>query len=88
MKVLDRLPIAKEHFRLNVHGEPLKLRPYQIIIQFGISPYRPWDPQSPVIPALFDSGNNHITPARKKIKNTNPTRQRGFPSIPLAGASG
>jgi hypothetical protein len=29
-----------------------------------------------------------ITPARKKVKNTNPTRQRGFPSIPLAGASG
>src|SRR5262249_16957916 len=60
MRVLDRLPIAKEHSLLSVHGEPLRLRPFQIIVQVSISPYRPWDPQSPVIPALFDSGNNHI----------------------------
>jgi hypothetical protein len=59
MKVLDRLPIAEEHFLLNVHGERLRLRPFQIIMQVSISPFRPWDSRTPVIPALFDSGNNH-----------------------------
>jgi hypothetical protein len=59
MKVLDRLPIAEAHFLLNVHGEPLRLRPFQIIIQVSISPFRPWDSRAPIIPALLDSGNNH-----------------------------
>src|SRR5438067_2267445 len=59
MKVLDRLPIADEHFLLNVHGEPLRLRPFLIIIQVSISPFRQWDSRTPVIPALLDSGNNH-----------------------------
>ena len=59
MKVLDRLPIAEEQFLLNVHGEPLRLRPFQILIQVSISPFGPWDSRTPVIPALFDSGNKH-----------------------------
>ena len=59
MKILDRLPITAEHLILTVHGEPLKLRPHQIIIQISISPFHRQDPRTPVIPALLDSGNNH-----------------------------
>jgi hypothetical protein len=40
------------------------------------------------LPDFREVPDGFITPARKKVKNTNPTRQRGFPSIPLAGASG
>jgi hypothetical protein len=59
MKILDRLPITAEHLMLTVHGEPLKLRPHQIIIEISISPFQRQDPRTPVIPALLDSGNNH-----------------------------
>ena len=41
-----------------------------------------------LVEALREFRRRYITPARKKVKNTNPTRQRGFPSISLAGASG
>ena len=29
MKILDRLPYVDEYDRLNIHGEVLKLRPFQ-----------------------------------------------------------
>ncbi len=59
MTILRRLPIAESPSLLGVDGERLKLRPYQIVIQVSVSPYREWDSRTPIIPALIDSGMNH-----------------------------
>jgi len=59
MKILDRLPIAEDHFLLDVHGEHLRLRPFQIVIQVSVSTFRDWDLRTPIFPALIDTGNNH-----------------------------
>jgi hypothetical protein len=59
MTILKRLPIAEEPSLLGVHGAQLKLRPYQIIIQVSVSPFRDWDSRAPIIPALIDTGLNH-----------------------------
>jgi hypothetical protein len=59
MTILKRLPIGENPALLNIHGAQLKLRPYQIIIRVSVSPFREWDPRSPIIPALVDTGLNH-----------------------------
>jgi hypothetical protein len=59
MKILDRLPISGEHLLLELRGEPLRLKPYQIIIHVSISSLRTWDARTPIIPALLDTGLNH-----------------------------
>jgi hypothetical protein len=58
MKILDRLPIANEHRLIDVRGEPVKLRPYQIVIRVSILNVQEWDPRAPNFPALLDTGNN------------------------------
>jgi hypothetical protein len=37
MRILDRLPVDGEHYRLEIHGESLKIRPFQIIVQISVS---------------------------------------------------
>src|SRR5438105_1945713 len=59
MKILDRLPVSDEHFLLDVRGQPLRIKPYQIIIQVSISNLRTWDARTPIVPALLDTGLNH-----------------------------
>jgi hypothetical protein len=59
MKILDRLPVDDEHDRLDIHGEALRIRPFQIIVQVSISDRSRWDARTPIIPALLDTGNNH-----------------------------
>jgi len=59
MKVFDRLPVVEEHFHLDIHGERLRIRPFQIIVQVSISDVLTWDPRTPIIPALLDTGLNH-----------------------------
>ena len=59
MRILDRLPISDEHFTLDVSAEPLRLKPYQIVVQVSISNLRTWDARVPIIPALLDTGLNH-----------------------------
>ncbi len=59
MKILDRLPIAHQHYQYNFRGESSAIKPYQIIIQVSISDHATWDPRIPVFPALLDTGNNH-----------------------------
>jgi hypothetical protein len=58
MKILDRLPIAEEHFFTDVRGELLRLRPYQMIVRVSVSTSREWDLRAPNFPALIDTGNN------------------------------
>lgn len=59
MTILKRLPIAREPSLVSIHGDPLKLRPYQIVIQVSLSPFREFDSRVPIIPALIDTGLNH-----------------------------
>ena len=59
MKILDRLPVAHQHYQYNFRGESSAIKPYQIIIQVSISDHATWDPRIPVFPALLDTGNNH-----------------------------
>lgn len=58
MRILDRLPIARDHFQVDVLGKPVRLRPYQILIYVSVSPGPEWDPRTPIFPALIDTGNN------------------------------
>jgi hypothetical protein len=32
MKILDRLPFVPEHYELDIRGDLLRIRPFQIII--------------------------------------------------------
>lgn len=59
MKILDRLPVLDEHEQLDVHGEALKIRPFQIIVRVSLSGVWKWDAGAPIIPAVLDTGNNH-----------------------------
>jgi hypothetical protein len=59
MKILDRLPISDEHLLMDVPGGRFRAKPYQIIARISISDVPAWDPRSPSIPALIDTGNNH-----------------------------
>jgi hypothetical protein len=59
MKILDRLPVVDEHDRLNVHGEALRIRPFQVIVRVSFSEIAIWDARTPIIPVLLDTGNNH-----------------------------
>jgi len=59
MKILDRLPVLDTDHVSEIRGEPLKTRPFQIIVQVSLSDTPVWDPRTPIIPALLDTGNNH-----------------------------
>jgi hypothetical protein len=53
MKILDRLPVFDQHYELEVCGEPLKTRPFQIIVQVSIIAIYPEDGSSyPRLPLL------------------------------------
>jgi hypothetical protein len=54
MTILDRLPVNDEHYRLDVHGEPLRTRSFQIIVQVSISDVLTWDARTSTIPGVLD----------------------------------
>jgi hypothetical protein len=54
-----RLPVSDDHFFLDVPGGRFRAKPFQIIVKISISVFATWDPRSPIIPALIDTGNNH-----------------------------
>jgi hypothetical protein len=58
MRILDRLPIPKDHFLIDVRGEAVKLRPYQIVLRVSVTDGPVWDSRTPNFPALLDTGNN------------------------------
>ncbi len=59
MKILNRLPVCDKPFQSEVRGEPLKLKPFQIVIQVSVSDIPVWDARTSIVPALLDTGNNH-----------------------------
>jgi hypothetical protein len=59
MKILNRLPVAEKHYRLDCHGQNLEIKPYQIVLQVNISDDETWDARTPIFPALLDTGNHH-----------------------------
>ena len=84
MKILDRLPVVDEPDRLEIHGQALKVRPFQIIVRVSLSEIAIWDAQTPTIPALLDTGNNH----NFSIQENQLMRWAGLHprSLPLLGA--
>jgi hypothetical protein len=84
MKILDRLPVVDQHYQLEVSGEPLKTRPFQIIVQVSISDLLTGDSRVPIIPALLDTGNNH----NLSIQENHLVRWAGVQplSLPFLGA--
>lgn len=59
MRILDRLPVDDKHHRVDIRGESVLIRPFQIVVEVSISDALTWDPRTPILPALLDTGNNH-----------------------------
>jgi hypothetical protein len=59
MKILDRLAVPDKPYHSEFRGERVKIRPFQIIVHVSLSDIPIWDPRTPLIPALLDTGNNH-----------------------------
>lgn len=59
MKILDRLHVLVKQNQSEIREEPLKARPFQIIVHVSLSDIPIWDPRTRIISALLDSGNNH-----------------------------
>jgi len=84
MKILDRLPVGEGRDRLNINGEALRTRPFQIIVQVSLSDTLTWDARTPIIPALLDTGLNH----NFSIQERHLVRWAGLhlAALPLLGA--
>jgi len=84
MKILDRLPVVDEPDRLEIHGQALKVRPFQIIVRVSLPEIAIRDARTPTIPALLDTGNNH----NFSIQENQLIRWAGLhpQSLPLLGA--
>jgi hypothetical protein len=59
MKILDRLPVLDKYHQSWFQGESVRIRPFQIVVPLSLSVIPIWDPRTPIIPALLDTGNNH-----------------------------
>jgi hypothetical protein len=61
MKILNRLPYAAAPTTETVRGESLTVKPFQIVmwVSIGIREIVAWDPRTPRLPAVLDTGNNH-----------------------------
>jgi hypothetical protein len=61
VKILSRLPYATRPTELFVRGEAVPVRPYQIVVWVSVSlrDVSGWDPRTPRLPAILDTGNNH-----------------------------
>lgn len=83
MRILDRLPVSDKPVQSEVRGEPLKLKPFQIMIQVTVSGIPTWDARTSIVPALLDTGNNH----NSSIQERHLTRWVGihFQSLPFLG---
>lgn len=83
MKILNRVPVLDKYHELQVRGERTKIRPFQIIVQVSLSDTPVWDPRTPIVPALLDTGNNH----NFSIQESQLVRWTGLhpQSLPLLG---
>jgi hypothetical protein len=61
MKILDALPYSATATSETVRAETARIKPYQIIVwvSIGLQQIVEWDPRSPRLPAVLDTGNNH-----------------------------
>ena len=61
MKIIDRLPIPEEGWKVPIPDGAEEVRPYQIIVRVSITAENVQDcpPETPTIPAILDTGNNH-----------------------------
>jgi hypothetical protein len=61
MRIIHRLPISQEPRTISVRGDGVLIRPQQIIVWVSIhlADVLEWDPRTPRLPAILDTGNNH-----------------------------
>ncbi len=61
MKILNRLPYSSEPTTINLRGEAVRVRPYQIVVWVSLNLWQvnDWDVRVPRFPAILDTGNNH-----------------------------
>jgi len=61
VKILDRLPIARQDNRVFVGAESVRLKEAQIIVwvSLGVMTSAEWNPAMPRFPAILDTGHAH-----------------------------
>lgn len=61
MRIIHRLPIAEEARTISVQGDGVRIHPDQIIVwvSLHLADVLEWDPKTPRLPAILDTGNNH-----------------------------
>jgi hypothetical protein len=58
--ILRRWPFAKGHTTIDVRGDFVQVKPYQIVVWVSLTPADQveWDARAPRLPAILDTGNN------------------------------
>jgi hypothetical protein len=71
MKIIDRLPISEEGWKVPTPDGVEEVRPYQIIVRVSITAgdVQECPGDAPVIPAILDTGNNHNFAIRQEHRN-------------------
>jgi hypothetical protein len=61
MKILNRLPCSSARTTINVRGESVRVRPYQIVVwvSLNLREVTNWDVRVPRFPAILDTGLSH-----------------------------
>lgn len=59
--ILRRLPYFNHMTTLTVHGETVRVKPYQIVVwvSLGLEEEQDWNPRAERIPAILDTGHTH-----------------------------
>jgi hypothetical protein len=68
MKILDRLPFAKEESRVPTPDGVAVVKPYQIVVWVSLAAHEVLElyPSTPRFPAILDTGNNHNFAIRRE----------------------
>jgi hypothetical protein len=61
VKLLNRLPYSAEPTTVNLRGEAVRVRPYQIVVWVSLNVRHvvEWDGRVPGFPAILDTGHTH-----------------------------
>src|SRR6185437_1002582 len=68
MKILTRLPFSEGPSEVNTPDGIAEVKPYQIIVMVSITSRKiaDFDPGTPRIPAILDTGHNHNLAIRRE----------------------
>jgi len=59
--ILNRLPYSADATTLNVRGQAVRVRPFQIVVwvSLNLQQFADWDVRLPRFPAILDTGHTH-----------------------------